>query len=154
MNCPHRIPPSGTLHITIDQNLIVAATPDQPCATIVKTSTDAASLHLNPILVDTTAKVVMTSTEAIPGHTTRITDDITGVVYDTHTQTLTHIILAMTLHIAEHLHIEALHLPPEITADHALNQPTNPPRKPYTVLHHIPADHKVKHVQKGIYELQ
>ena len=70
----------------------------------------------------------MTPTEAIPGHTPGITADITGVVQDAQTQTLIHIILAAILHIADHLHIEALQFTPEIAADHAPNQPTNPPR--------------------------
>ena len=60
----------------------------------------------------------------------------------------------MTLHIVDHLHIEALQLTPEITADDALNQPTNPPRKPHTDLHHIPGDHKAKHIPNRIQELQ
>ena len=55
----------------------------------------------------------MTPTEAIPGNTTGITDDITGVVHNTHTQPLTHITLAMTLCIADHLHIGALQLTPD-----------------------------------------
>ena len=39
---------------------------------------------------------------------------------------LLHIVLtAMILHTADHLHIGALQLTPETTADHALNQPTN-----------------------------
>ena len=120
----------------------------------MKTDTDAADLDLNPILADITANVIMTPTEAIPGHTTRITDDITGVVHDAHTQTLIHTVLTMTLHIADLPHIEAPQLTPEIAADHALNQPTNPPRKPHTTLHHIPVVHKVKYIQKGIQELQ
>ena len=96
----------------------------------------------------------MTPTEAISGHTTGITDAITGVCHDAHTQTLIHIVLTTTLHIADHLPTEALQLTPEITADHTLDQPTNSPRKPHTNLHHIPEDHKVKHIPKGIQELQ
>ena len=142
------------MHITIDHNLVVAATLDQTHATITKTGTDAVGLDHILILTDITAKVTMTPTEAIPGHTTGITDVITGVVHDAHTQTLIHIFSAMTLHIADHLHIEDLQLTLEITADHALNQPTNPPRKPCTNHHHIPEDHKVKHIPKGIQELQ
>ena len=120
----------------------------------MKTGTDAAGLDLNPILADITAKVVMTPTEAVPGHITGITDGITGVVHYAHTQTLTHIIITVTLLIADHLHIEALQLTPEITADHTHNQPTNPPRKPRTALCHIQADHNVKHIPKVIQELQ
>ena len=91
----------------------------------------------------------MTPTEAVPGHTTGITDDIAGVVHDTHTQPHTYIILAMTFHIADHLHIEAFQLTPEIAADHALDQPTNPPRKPLTALCHIPANHTPKGTQES-----
>ena len=69
----------------------------------------------------------MTPTEVIPGHTTGITDAITEVVHNAHTQPLTPIILTATLHNADHLHIEALQLTPEITADHTLDQHTNPP---------------------------
>ena len=120
----------------------------------MKTGTDAVSLDLNPMLANITAKVAITPTEAIPGHTTGIIDNITGVVHNAHTQPLTHIILAMTLHITDHLHIEALQLTPEITADHALDQLTNLPRKLCTDLHHIPADHKAKHIPKGTQKLQ
>ena len=69
----------------------------------------------------------MTPTETVPGHTTGITDAITGVVHNAHTPTLIHIILAATLHITDDLPTEALQLTPEIIADHALDQPTNPP---------------------------
>ena len=142
------------MHNTIDQNLVVAATLDQTHITIMKTGTDAVSLDLNLILTDITAKVIMIPTKAIPGHTTGITDGLTEVVHDAHTQLLTHIVLAMMLHITDYLHIEALQLTPEITADHTINQPTNLPRKPYTNLHHIPGDHKAKHIPKGAQELQ
>ena len=121
---------------------------------MTKTATDVIGLDLNHILNDITAKVTITPTEAIPGHTTGIINEITGVVNDTHTQLLTHIVLAMTLHITDHLHIEALQLTPEITTDHTLNQPTNPPRKPHTTLHHIPADHKAKCIPKRTQGLQ
>ena len=118
------------------------------------TGIDAVGLDLNTILTDITAKVIMTPTEAVPGHTTWIPDDITGVVHDAHTHTHTHNVLTMTLHIADHLHIEALQCTLEITGDHTLNQPTNPPRKPHTDLCHVPGDHKAKHIPKGIQELQ
>ena len=67
----------------------------------------------------------MILTEAVPGHTTRTTDDISGVLHDAHMQVLIHIILAMTLHISDYLHTDALQLTPEITAHHTLNQHTN-----------------------------
>ena len=120
----------------------------------MKTGTDAVGLDHNSILTDITAKVAMTPTGAIPGHTTGMTDAITGVVHNAHTQTLIHIVLTMTFHIADHLHTEALQFTPGITADHTLNQPTNLPRKPHINLHHIPEDYEVKHIPKGIQELQ
>ena len=120
----------------------------------MKTGTDMVGLDHNPILTDTTPKVTMTPTEAIPGHTTGITDAITGVLHDGPTQTLMHIILTMTLHTADHLHIGALQLTTETTPDYTLNQPTNQLRKPHINLHHIPEDHKVKHIPKGMQELQ
>ena len=96
----------------------------------------------------------MTPTESIPGCTTGTTDDITGVLHNAHTQTLIHIILIVTLHITDHLPTEPLQLTPGITADHTPNQPTNQPRKPGINLCHIPEEHKVKHIPKGIQELQ
>ena len=118
----------------------------------MKTSTDTASLDYNPILIDITTKVIMTPTEAIPGHTTGITDDITGVVNNAYTQTLTHIILAVTLHITDHLHIETLQLTPEQIM--LLTSLQTHQGKPHTTLHHIPADNMVKHIQKGSQRLQ
>ena len=50
----------------------------------------------------------MTPTGAVLCPSTGITDDITGVLHDTHTQTLMHVILVMTLQIADHLPTEAL----------------------------------------------
>ena len=142
------------LHITMDQNLKIATTIDQPHTTVMKTGTDAVGLDHNPIIADTTAKVTMTPTEAVPGHTTGTTDDITGVVHNAHTQVLIHIFLTVTLHTTDHLHIGALQFPPETTVDHALDQPTNHLRKAHTNLIHNPEDHKVKHILKGIQELQ
>ena len=135
------------LHVTTDQNLKIA-TIDQPHATIMKTGTDTVGLDHNPILADTTAKVAMTHTEAFPGHITGTTEDITGVVPDDHTQTLVHSILAATLHIKDYLHTGAHQITTEITADHVLDQPTIQLRKPHINLHHIPEDHKVKHIPK------
>ena len=101
-------------------------------------------------MVDTTAKVTMIPTEAIPGHTTGTTDDIIGVVHNAHIQVLIHIVLTVTLHTTDHLHIGVLQLTPETAADHALNPPTNLLRKDHTNLLHNPEDHKVKHTPKGI----
>ena len=120
----------------------------------MKTGTDAVGLDHNPIIADTTAKVTMTPTEAIPGHITKTTDGITGVVHGTHTQVLIHIVLTATFHTTDHLHIGALQPTPETAADHIFVQPTNQLRKAHTNLHHNPKDHKVKHILKGIQELQ
>ena len=80
--------------------------------TITKTGTDAVGLDHNPIITYTTAKVTMIPTKAIPGHTTGTTDDITGVIHGAQTQVLIHIILAMTLHTTDHLHIGATKIAP------------------------------------------
>ena len=96
----------------------------------------------------------MIPTEPIPGHTKGTTDDITGVVHNAHSQVLIHIILAMTLHTTDRLHIGALQLTPETTADHALDQSKNQLRKACTNLQHNAGDHKVKHILKGFQELQ
>ena len=87
-------------------------------------------------------------------HTRGTTDDIIGIVHDAYTQVLIHIILTMTLHTADHLHIGALQLTPETAADHALDRPTNLLRKPCINLLPNPEGHKVKHIIKGIQELQ
>ena len=115
----------------------------------MKTGTDTVDPDHNLILTDIEAQIIMTHTEAIQGHTTGIIKDITGVVHNAHTPPLTHIDLAMTLIIIDHLHIEALLLTPGITVDHTLNQPTNLPGKIPTDPLHIPADHEVEHVSKG-----
>ena len=96
----------------------------------------------------------MIPTEAIPGHTTGTTDNIIGVVCNTHIQVLIHIVLTLTLHTIDRLHIGALQLTSETAVDHALDQPTNLLRKPCTNLHQNPGDHKVKHTPKRIQELQ
>ena len=56
----------------------------------------------------------------------------------------------MTLHIADHLDIEALQLTPEIAVDNALNQQTNPLGKACTNLCHIHRNHKAIHIPKGV----
>ena len=77
-----------------------------------------------------------------------------GVIHDAHTQTLISTILAMTLHIEGHLHTGVHQLTQEITADHALSQPTGQLRKPCIRIHHIPEDPKVIHTLDKIQELQ
>ena len=96
----------------------------------------------------------MIPTEAVLGHTTGTTDDVIRVVHNAHIQVLIHIIVSMTLHTADHLHIGALQLTPETVQDHALDPPTNQLRKAHTNLLHNPEDYKVKHTPKGIQELQ
>ena len=120
----------------------------------MKTGRDAVGLDHSPIIADTTPKVTMIPTEAILGHTTGTTDDIMGVVHDAHIQVLIHIILTVTLHTADHLHIGALQLTLETAADHALDPPTNQLRKACTNLLHNPEDQRVNHTPKGIQELQ
>ena len=104
VDCPHRIPPSGT---PAHQHMTKISKYPPLHATITKTGIEAIGLHHNPIIADTTAKVTMIPTEAIPGHTTGTTDNIIGVLHDAHTQALIDIILTMTLHITDHIHIES-----------------------------------------------
>ena len=117
------------LNVNTDHTLEIDSTIDQPYATVMKKGTDEVGLDLSPIIIDTTAKVTMIPKQAIPGHTTGTTDDVIGVVHDAHIQVLIHIILTMTLHTTDHLHIGALQLTPETTADHTLNQPYKPAKK-------------------------
>ena len=116
------------------------------------TDTDALGLCHNPILTDTTATVAMIPTEDAPGHIIGTADNITGVLHDAHTQMLISTVLAVTLHIEGHLLIEAHWLTHEITADHALDQPTGQLRKPHIRIHHIPEDPTVIHTLKEIQE--
>ena len=154
MDCLHRIPLSGTpAHHHRPKSHSSCHTRSTSCQ-CHKDRCRCISLGHNPILTDITAKVTMTPAEAVPGHTMGITGAIIGAVPNTHTQTLIHIILAATLHIADHLSTEALQLTSKIAADHTFNQPTNPPREPCTNLCHIPENHKAKHIPKGIQELQ
>ena len=127
---------------------------DQCYATVMKTGTDAVGPGHNLIIENTTAKTAMTPTETILGPTIGTTNDNTGIIHDAHTRVLIHIILTMTLHTADHLQTGAHQLTQEITADHALDQPTIQLRKPCINLHHNPEDHKVRHIQKGIQESQ
>ena len=115
----------------------------------MKTGTDVIGLDHNLIITDTAAKVAMTLTEAIPSQITGTTENITGVIHDTHTQVLMHIILTMTVHTTNHLHTGAHQLTQEITADHALSQPTGQLRKPHTNLHQGPEEHKVRHTKRN-----
>ena len=96
----------------------------------------------------------MTFTKVISSYITGTTEDITGVIHGAHTQALIHIILVMTLHIADHLPTGAHQVTQETTAVHALDQPSNQLRKAQTNLFHNSEDHKVKHILKGIQELQ
>ena len=111
----------------------------------MKTGTDVVGPDHNLIITDTTAKVAMTLTEAIPSQITGTTENITGVIHNAHTQVLMHIILTVTLHTADHLHMGTHQLTQEITADHAPSQPTGQLKKPHTDFH--PEEHKVRHIQ-------
>ena len=150
MDCPHRIPPSGTpAHQHRSKSHGSHHTRSTSCSSHEDRYRCSQS-RCQSDLTNIKAKITIAPTESLPGHTTGIIDDITGVGHDAHTQPLMHIILTMTLYITDHLCIEALQLTPEITAHHALDQHTNPSRKPHTDLHHIPRDHKAKHIPKGV----
>ena len=120
----------------------------------MKTGTNAVDPDHIHIMEDTTSKVTITPTEAVLGHTIGTADDITRGIHDAHTQTIIYTVLAMKLHIEGHLHTGAHQLTHEITADHALDQPTGQLRKPHIRIHHIPEDPKVIHTLKEIQESQ
>ena len=94
----------------------------------MKSGTDAVGLGHNSIFTDTTTESTMTPTEAIPGHTTETADAITGVLPSTHAQMPIHIALAMTPHIRDHPHTEALQ-----------------PGRCHTKIHHDPGNLTVLH---------
>ena len=114
------------------------------------TNTYMVGLGHNPILTDTTATAAMIPTKDTPGHKIGTTENITGVLHDT--QKLISTIFTMTCHIEGHLLTGAHWLTDEITADHALNQPTGQLRKPHIRIHHIPEDPTVIHALKEIPE--
>ena len=96
----------------------------------------------------------MTPTEAVPGHTTGTVDAITRVLPNAHGQMPIHITLAMTPHIRDHPHTEALPLTLETAADHNLDQHINQPRIPHTKIHHDPGNPTVLHTLKETPESQ
>ena len=67
-------------------------------------------------------------------------------------QTLLHTVLAMTPHTKDPPLIEAHQPIHEITADHALGQPTGQLRKPHIRIHPIPEDSTEKHTISGVQE--
>ena len=99
---------------------------------------------LIPII--TTAQSIMTHTEATPDHTIGPTKDTTGVAHNAHTPPLTTIDPAMTHHIADHIHIEAL-------LDHALDQPSHLPENICTDPLLAPADNEAKCISQGTPEI-
>ena len=114
----------------------------------MKADTDAVGLYHNPMLAGTIAEATMTSTETIPGHTTGTVDTITGVHPGAHTAIPIHTAFAMTPHIRDHLHTEALQLTLDTAADHDLYQHINQPREPHTKIHHNPRNPKVIHTSR------
>ena len=120
----------------------------------MKSGTDVVGLGHNPILKDTTAEATVIPTEAIPGHTTGTADVITGVLPSAYTEMPIQIALAMTPHIGDHPHTEALQLSLETTTDHNLDQHINQPRRPHTKIHHNPGNPTVLHTLRDTPESQ
>ena len=115
MDCPHRIPPSGTpAHCHRSQSLHRHSN-RSTSHHITMTDTDMVGPDHNPILINTSATVTMIPTEAAPGHTIGIADNITGILHDAHTQMLISTILE------GHLLTEAHQLTHEIAADNVLS---------------------------------
>ena len=99
----------------------------------MKTGTNAVDPDHNHIIKDTAAKVTITSTEAI---------------------LLISTILTMSPHIEGHLYTGTHQLTHEITAGHALGQPTGQLRKLCIRIHHILEEPKVIHTLEEIQESQ
>ena len=154
VDCPHRIPPSGTPghhHRPQSQNSHHnRSTSHHHHKNRYRYSRSLSQSHQYRY----PSKSHHDSYRSHPVHITGMTDDITGVVHDAHTQVLVHIILTLTLHTADHLHIGALQLTQETAADHTLNQPINHLRRAHTKFYHNLDDHKLKHILKGIHALQ
>ena len=110
----------------------------------MKIDTGTADPDHTPIPIILKAQSIMIHTEATLDHTRGSTEDTTGVAHNAHTPTLTTINPAVTCHIADHLHIEALPLTPEITAGDTLNQPTHPLEDFHINPLHAPANNKAK----------
>ena len=115
----------------------------------MKIDTVTANPDHKPIPIVIEVQSITTHTEATPDHTIGSTKDTTEVADNAHTPPLTIIDPAMTHHITDHLHIEALVLTPEITVCHALIQPTHPLEEIHTDLLHAPANHKAKCISLG-----
>ena len=118
--------------------------PDQAHDTVMKIGTGAADPDHKLIPTNIKAQTITTHTEAAPDHTIGSTEDTIGVVHNAHPPPLMYANPTMIHHIADHLHIEAILLTPEIVVGHTLDQPTHPLEKICTDLLHIPADHKAK----------
>ena len=154
MDCPHRMPPSGTpVHHHRSHSQHRYPTRSTSChhhEDRYKCSRSRSQSHHQRYH----SQSHHDSTEAILVCTTGATDNITEVIHDAHTQILISTVLTMTLHIEGHLHIGAHQFTYRITAYHTLNQPTGQLRKPCIQTHQIPEDPKVIHTLEEIQESQ
>ena len=135
MDCPHRIPPSGTPVHHHRQNSNTRPHTRSTLDTITGTDTGTVDQGCNPNHADMEAIVAMTPTEAVLGHMTGRVDATIGVLCNAITPVL--IIIAVTCHIKGHPPIEILQLAQEIAANptHALH--ISQVRKPHINLHPV-----------------
>ena len=82
MDCPHKIPPSGTpaIHHKPPRCPMTDQIPD----TTVRTETGKANPDHNLIFEDITAQVITIHTEAAQGHDSCINAATTGAAHDDH----------------------------------------------------------------------
>ena len=128
--------------------------PDHIQGNTIKTGTGKVDPDNNLIFTDTAAQVIMIHTEATPGHNIGIIIATTGAAHNTHAPPIGVTALDPVTkhhvdHITDHPHIEVLWLTtPEVTVDHAHDQPTNLQVETCTDQIHIPADHEANHTSR------
>ena len=122
----------ASLHIIKDITLTQGITLDPPLDIITETKTGITGPDQSHIPADIEVTVVITCTEATPDH---VTDALTGALHITITQAL--IVVTVTQHTGNHLHIEAPPLILEITADPEHVPHTNQVRLPLLCLHPV-----------------
>ena len=83
MDCPHKIPPSGTpvIHHKLAKELTM---PDPVQDITMKTGTDKANPDHTHIFKNIAPQVITILTEAAQGHNTRIDIATTGAAHDDH----------------------------------------------------------------------
>ena len=153
MDCPHKIPPSGTPAKDYQSKLHKGHHVRSSLRHHYEDREGKAIQGLSHILIDTTAQIVRIPIDVILDHNIRILAIITGVAHDTqilHTGVIA-INFTVTLnidHTTGHLHTGAHHTTPEIEVCHVYVHPTNPHGEPHIGQTCTPVDHKANHITR------